>query len=633
MNLFEIRDLTFTYPERNRPALRGVSLSVRAGEFVVLCGKSGCGKSTLLRHLKTVLTPFGERSGEVLFAGRTLESAPQREQASRIGYVLQSADNQIVTDKVWHELAFGLESLGEKTPVIRRRVAEMASFFGIQEWYEKSVTELSGGQKQILALASVLAMQPDVLILDEPTSQLDPIAAEDFIETLKKINDEIGTTIILSEHRLEGALPRADRAVVMQDGQIVCAGAVSEVGLKLRELDNPMLTAMPTPMRVYLAWEGANKDGHVPQTVREGRLFLEEWYAGQDRREPATQGRAESTTPDDKLFRIPVNNNAQGDDTVKTTQGADADIPTPKEPLVAMKDVWFRYERDGRDIVKDLALSVYPGELVCVVGGNGTGKTTMLGAITGENKYYRGRVRVLGHDPKKADGRTLSDAGLAVLPQDPQTLFTRPTVFDNLIDVAYAYAKRRPDAAHSAEAGKAQPITTEDAHLITTEDPHPTTAKNVNRVTPEEVEAEVRRVCELTDTVDLMGFHPYDVSGGEQQRTGLAMALLTKPKLLLLDEPTKGMDSFFKEKFAAILSRLCGDGLGVLMVSHDVEFCAKYADRCALFFAGGVVSEGRPRVFFSGNSFYTTAANRMARGLFPGAVTAEEIIERVSKRT
>jgi energy-coupling factor transport system ATP-binding protein len=582
MNLFEIKNLTFTYPERNRPALNDVSLSVAAGEFVVLCGKSGCGKSTLLRHLKTVLTPFGQRSGEVLYNGRALGSVPQREQASRIGYVLQSADNQIVTDKVWHELAFGLESLGEKTPVIRRRVAEMASFFGVQEWYEKDVTELSGGQKQILALASVLAMQPDVLILDEPTSQLDPIAAEDFIETLKKINDEIGTTIILSEHRLEGALPRADRAVVIADGQIVCAGAVSEVGLKLRELGDPMLTAMPTPMRVYLALEDQGKGGHVPQTVRDGRVYLQEKMSSAGSAEVARDSRL------------------RGNDSVLRGNDKGDALSAGKAPLIEMKDVWFRYERDGRDIVKDLALSVFPGEMVCVVGGNGTGKTTALGVITGENKYYRGRVRVFGLDPKKADGRTLSDAGLAVLPQDPQTLFTRPTVFDNLIDVAYAYAHRRPDDAH--------------------------------HITPEEACAEVRRVCELTDTVDLMGFHPYDVSGGEQQRTGLAMALLTKPKLFLLDEPTKGMDSFFKEKFAAILRRLCADGLGVLMVSHDVEFCAKNADRCALFFNGGIVSEGTPREFFSGNSFYTTAANRMARGLFPGAVTAEEIIEQYDSK-
>ncbi|MDR1042792.1 MAG: ATP-binding cassette domain-containing protein [Clostridiales Family XIII bacterium] len=591
MSIIEVRNLTFTYPERERPALDSVSLSVGEGSFVVVCGRSGCGKSTLLRHFKTVLTPHGVRSGEVFFDGRPLTEAGQREQASRIGFVLQSPDNQIVTDKVWHELAFGLESLGEPTPVVRRRVAEMASFFGIQEWYEKSVFELSGGQKQILALASVMAMQPDVLILDEPTSQLDPIAAEDFIETLKKINDEIGTTIIMSEHRLEGALPRADRAVVMSAGRILCEGTASEVGRELARTGDPMLSAMPTPMRAYLAVEGigeeaeARKDGpdcavdtrddaygyapRVPQTVREGRMWLSK--------------------------RCRAAGSGYSQNVVATGVSGTAVEPVAKTPadkagstLVTLTDVWFRYEREGRDIVKDLNLAVGEGEFVCVVGGNGTGKTTMLGVITGENRYYRGKTRVLGIDPKKAKGRELTGAGLAALPQDPQTLFTRNTVLDNLIDVAKAHIKN--DAM---------------------------------------IEAEVRRVAELADIEGLMGFHPYDISGGEQQRAGLAMALLAKPRLLLLDEPTKGMDGFFKEKFSAILKRLCEGGMGILMVSHDVEFCAKYADRCALFFNGGIVSEGEPRAFFTGNSFYTTAANRMARGVFGEVITAEEIAERI----
>ena len=567
MNQFEVKNLTFSYPERNKEALSEINLSIKAGEFVVFCGKSGCGKSTLLRHLKTVLTPFGKREGEVLFDGKPLGDVPQREQASRIGFVLQSPENQIVTDKVWHELAFGLESLGTTTPVIRRRVAEMASFFGIQEWYEKTVFELSGGQKQILALAAVLAMQPDVLILDEPTSQLDPIAAEDFIETLKKINDEIGTTIILSEHRLEGVLPRADRVVVMSEGKILSEGSSSKTARELKKMNDPMLMAMPTPVRVYLALDDDDSDTPVPQTVREGRLYLTERYGEAEKR--STVILAEET------FARDLGNALRHEENL----------------MVDIKELWFRYERDGRDIVKDLVLKVNSGEFVSIVGGNGVGKSTMLGVLTGENKYYRGKAKVLGLDPKKVKGRELTDAGLAVLPQDPQTLFTRATVFDNLIDVAAVHAKRRGE-----------------------------------KPTPEDIEAEVIRICELTDTVDLMGFHPFDVSGGEQQRTGLSMALLTRPKLLLLDEPTKGMDSFFKDKFSKILKRLCDDGMTVVMVSHDVEFCARYSDRCALYFNGSIVSEGLPRKFFSGNSFYTTAANRMARGVFAEAVTAEDII-------
>lgn len=176
----EIEHFSFYYPEQAEKTLDDLTLTVERGEFLVLCGPSGCGKSTLLRQLKTVLAPHGRRMGHIRFEGRPLEELDQREQSARIGFVQQSPENQIVTDKVWHELAFGLESLGYDTPTIRRRVAEMASFFGIQTWFYKNVTELSGGQKQLLNLASIMAMQPSVLILDEPTSQLDPIAAADF---------------------------------------------------------------------------------------------------------------------------------------------------------------------------------------------------------------------------------------------------------------------------------------------------------------------------------------------------------------------------------------------------------------------------------------------------------------------
>ena len=218
--IFRLSNFTFTYPEQETPTVCDLSVTLRKGEFVTLCGPSGCGKSTLLRQLKTVMAPHGVRTGSILFEGQPLDQLDQRTQSQRIGFVQQSPENQIVTDKVWHELAFGLESLGYDTPTIRRRVAEMASFFGIQIWFYKNVTELSGGQKQLLNLASVMAMRPSILVLDEPTSQLDPIAASDFLATLGKINRELGTTILLTEHRLEEAFPMSDRVLVMDAGQI-----------------------------------------------------------------------------------------------------------------------------------------------------------------------------------------------------------------------------------------------------------------------------------------------------------------------------------------------------------------------------------------------------------------------------
>lgn len=545
MALFEITDLTFTYPEGERPALRGINLRVDAGEFVVLCGKSGCGKSTLLRHFKTVLTPFGKREGRIDFHNKPLEEAENREQAAKIGFVLQNPENQIVTDKVWHELAYGLESLGYDNKAIRLRVAEMASFFGIQDWFYRSVTELSGGQKQLLNLASIMAMQPEVLILDEPTSQLDPIAAADFLSTVRKINQEIGTTVILSEHRLEDALPMADRAVVMDSGKIIIDDLPGQIGYKLKAIEHPMLSAMPAPMRIFLALD-QKAEQECPVTVREGKRFLSR--------------------------HLKKRANRREEQPEQTNMG----------PLIQIKDVWFRYEKNGSDILRDFSAEINQGEMYCVVGGNGTGKTTALSVIAGIQKPYRGKVEINGEDIVKQ--KNLFQKNLGMLPQDPQCLFVKKTLKEDLMEMI--------------------PDQNED-----------------------EKEQKVSKIAKLTEITDFLDMHPYDVSGGEQQRAALAKVLLKEPQILLLDEPTKGMDGFFKRKFAQILEKLKEKGVTVIMVSHDIEFCAEYADRCALFFDGGIVTENRPRAFFAGNSFYTTAANRMCRHLVPDAITVGEAIE------
>lgn len=215
MALLQIENLSFRYPKSERLALDSVTLNIHAGDFVVVCGESGCGKTTLLKLLKRELAPAGEKNGSISYNELLQEELDPRVSAHEIGYVLQNPDNQIVTDKVWHELAFGLENLGIPTQVIRRRVGEMASYFGIQDWFRRNTDELSGGQKQLLNLAAVMVMQPKILILDEPTSQLDPIAAADFIATLQKLNRELGLTILLVEHRLEEVFPIADKVLFM----------------------------------------------------------------------------------------------------------------------------------------------------------------------------------------------------------------------------------------------------------------------------------------------------------------------------------------------------------------------------------------------------------------------------------
>ena len=539
---FEIKDLTFSYASaKGRHSLENVSLTIEQGEFLVLCGKSGSGKSTLLRQLKTVLTPNGKRTGEILFRGVPLKQVSDREQSEKIGFVMQNPDDQIVTDKVWHELAFGLESLGCDQKTMRGRVAEMACYFGIQDWFHRDVATLSGGQKQLLNLASIMAMQPEVLILDEPTSQLDPIAASDFLNTVRKINMELGTTVIITEHRLEDIFPYADRAVVMEKGCVIADDTPGKVGQLLFEQENPMFAAMPTSVRVYY---GAGGTGESPLTVRQGRSWL-------SRRFP--------NRPEKDAIAAP---------------------PLPeevKDPALVLKELWFRYEKDSPDILRGVSAEIPSGSLYAILGGNGAGKSTTLKAISGICRPYRGKVTLFGKPVDKYKSSELFHGCLAMLPQDPKSLFVKKTVREDLSEM------------------------TRD-------------------------KSSIERIAALCQITELLDSHPYDLSGGEQQRAALAKVLLTNPRLLLLDEPTKGIDSFFKETFAGILADLKKQGITIVMVSHDVEFCARYADVVSMFFDGQVLTTDTPRRFFGANSFYTTAAHRMSRHVFEGAVTAEDVI-------
>ncbi|MEE1190748.1 MAG: energy-coupling factor transporter ATPase [Blautia sp.] len=553
MALFEIKDLNFSYPDAGVPAIQKINFSIEQGEFMVICGKSGCGKTTLLRHFKTVMTPYGKREGEILFEGQPLEEISVRKQSAEIGYVLQSPDNQIVTDKVWHELAFGVENLGYDQQTIRLRVAEMASFFGIQNWFSKNVEELSGGQKQLLNLASVMAMQPKVLVLDEPTSQLDPIAASEFLSTIRKINLDLGITVIIIEHRLEEVFPMADKVLVLEDGKQTFFDTPRMVGKELA--DHDLFLAMPSPVQIY---NKTGQEGVCPLTVCEGRNWLEEHYKGQE------EIKEEVKYPEKKRKNL-----------------------SKKEAVISVKEVWFRYEKEGKDIVRDLSLQVKKGELFCILGGNGTGKSTTLSLLSGIHRPYRGKIFLQGRDIRKIPEKELFHHFLGVLPQNPQSLFVGNTVEEDLWEM-------------------------------------------INDLSPlkrKEHKEKIEQVVEDTEIGHLLHMHPYDLSGGEQQRAALAKVLLLEPEILLLDEPTKGLDGFYKSKLAGIFKRLQEKGITILMVSHDIEFCASYADTCAMFFDGAVVTACDSREFFTGNSFYTTAANRMARHIFPDAVTVKDVIE------
>lgn len=542
MDIYTIKNLTFTYGGRKTPALSDINISFERGSFTVLCGKSGSGKTTLLRLLKSATAPSGEISGELLFEGESLTKTDVHRQAAEIGFVGQNPENQTVCDKVWHELAFGLESLGFPTSEIRARVAEMSAFFGIEPWFRKKVSELSGGQVQLLNLAAVMVMRPSVLILDEPTAFLDPIASVEFLETVKRINSELGVTVIISEHNADAVIPMADRIAVLSGGRLEAFGRPVDV---IPKLPGDLMNLMPAPARACIASGGEG----CPITVREGRAWLSD----------AVKSRGAKPVESDKSQAL-------------------------GGVMAELKNVWFRYEKNSADVLRGVNLSVRSGEIYALLGGNGAGKTTAASVLGGLLNPIRGSVFIDGKKLSEIPRAKLYRNLLGVMPQNPQTLFVGETLREDIDDML--------------------------AEL---------------KVPRDEREESARSVLELCELSELENSHPYDLSGGEQQRAALAKILLTKPRILILDEPTKGMDNCFKRTFGEILNRLKADGACVIMVSHDTEFCAEYADRAGLFFDGEIVSEDEPKKFFSQNSYYTTAAAKMARGIIDGAVTCGDI--------
>lgn len=554
--------LKFSYPNQLKKALNNINFSIDEGDFVLICGESGCGKSTLLRHLKPELSPHGQVSGDIYYYSQKINDYSSKQLASEIGYVLQNPDSQIVTDKVWHELAFGLENMGLDTQSIRLRVAEMASFFGIQGWFRKNVNDLSGGQKQLLNLASIMAMQPKILILDEPTSQLDPIAAKDFIDTLVRINKELSTTIIMTEHNLEDIYSVCDKVIVMEDGKVICNDTNYKVADILSgDKNHKMFKSLPTPSKIYNQLngylEGASKS---PLTVKDCRQWL-----------------------NDSMDEVTI---TKLDDTETEINIDEKD----REIAIELKDVYFQYNKISEPTIRDLSFKVYKGEIYSILGGNGTGKSTTLSLVARQRKPQRGKIFINNIEMKKYNNKSLYENNLALLPQNPQSLFVFETVREDLEEVLILQNKDR-----------------------------------------EYIDKEVKRVSKLLDIEHLLEHHPYDLSGGELQRAGMAKVMLLNPKIILLDEPTKGLDAYCKEEIGKMLMKLRDMGVTIVVVSHDIEFSARYSDRCAMFFDGSIVSEGTPKEFFLGNNFYTTVSNRIARNIFEDTLIYEDVVSLCKK--
>ena len=557
MALLRFDKVSFAYPDAGKRALDQVSFSMEEGEYIVVCGESGCGKTTLLRQAKPEITPAGAGDGTIYYREQPLSEVPELTSAMEIGYVQQNPDNQIVTDYVWHELAVGLENMALPTSVIQRKVSEMASFFGMEEWFRKKTSELSGGQKQMLNLASIMAMNPKLLILDEPTSMLDPLAARNLLDTVARINRELGVAVLLCEHRLEDVFQRADRVLLMKQGTVLADDTPENLTFTLQK--------DPTASRIYLGLPGAARifgelqqkgvcpvNKKLPLSIRDARHVLKEL-----------------DLPLEKVKAEPE----------KRTEAAKSN---KEKPALEGKELWFRYDEKGKDILRGLNLSVQRGELLALLGGNGAGKSTLLRILCGLKKPLRGKVK------KDKEMR------LAMLPQSPQALFVYDSVWEDLLD--------------AAKQGRG--------------------ARFVDKVqgNAEAAAERAREVAAKLELTDKLTSHPFDLSGGELQRAAIGKLLLQDADILLLDEPTKGLDAYLKQELAGILKKLTEEGITMLMVTHDLEFAASYADRCALLVDGRITSEEEPHAFFTGNRFYTTTAGLIAEGYLPGAITCGEVI-------
>lgn len=531
MEIFSVKNLSFTYPAMSAKALDNVSFSVKKGEFCVICGQSGCGKTTLLRLLKPQSAPHGNKTGEIYFRSKNLEKCSDEDTAFKIGYVAQNPENQIVTDTVLHELAFTLENMGMPSEDINIKISETATYFGLSKIIEQKTNSLSGGQMQILNLAAAAVAEPEVLVLDEPASQLDPVSAENFFTILDKLNKDLGITVIICEHRLDNLYGTADRIIVMEQGKIISDTTPRNTCKNLCNIskNHPMMLALPVPTRLFSITDSKED---CPITIKEGREFFEKYCNNKN--------------------KITVNkfNNNSGNE------------------ILSVKNVYFRYEKKSDDVLFGLNLSVNEGEIFSVVGANGSGKSTLISVINSRIKPYRGKVKVTQKT--------------ATLPQNPQLLFVKDTLLEDFKTVS------------------------NDAEKI-------------------------NALCKKFNVDNLLSHHPYDLSGGEIQRAGFVKLLLLDPKVILLDEPTKGCDSFTKSELANFLRELSKNGITILLVTHDLDFSAEVSTVCAMLFNGTLSKRLEPHEFFCGKRFYTTSANKISRGIMDGIITTDELISCVKE--
>lgn len=533
--LVEFINYSFYYASNEEsPALRNINLSINKGDLLVFCGMSGSGKTTLLRQLKSEIKPRGKTCGQLIFSNYLTGESSK----NKIAFVMENPSSQIVMDSVWHELAFGLENQGVKAEEIERRIAEIANFFGIESWINRRSSELSGGEKQILNLASNLVLQPDLLILDEPTAQLDPIARRDFLQMLFYIHNETGLTIVISEHNLSDLLEYADQVVLLDKGELEYAGTAQGITKFLLKNNHEYQAVLPVAAKVSGLWK--NKIKTFPISIKEGRDFLENKILFQNKKDKK-----------DKL------------------------IIDKKDVLLEADRLWYRYGPEEDLVLKETSIKIFENEIFAILGANGSGKSTLLYLLSKAFQPLKGKIKIN------------KSSKIAMLGQNPEATFSADSVDQVLREYQKQFSYGREE------------------------------------------------IIEITNRLSissLLNRHPFDLSAGEKQRVALAKILLIEPDILLLDEPVKSLDMLNKKEIRSIFLEL-KDKMSIIFVTHDLDFTAEVADRCALLFNKKLLGHAKTEEFFQENNYFTTTSYRLTRNILEDCINFSDIQDKLLQKT
>ena len=605
MALIEFNNFSFAYmnsdgTESEVKSLDSINLEIDYGDFVLLCGPSGCGKTTLLTNLKKELMPAGRRSGEIKFNGTRIIDMDEISSACDIGYLFQNPDSQIVTDTVIQEIAFPLENIGLPTEEIRNRISEIVAFFGINDILHKNVNELSGGQKQLVNLCSLLVLRPQVLLLDEPMSQLDPIASYEFLSIVRRLNEEFSITVIMSEHKADSIFPFIDKAVFLKDGKIefvdnahnICSEVIDD---EIFENYLPAVTKIYNSLSVkYPSLIKLN----TPLSIREGRRCLNTIH--DDLIKISNDDVDSINLNHDNLHITNKKYHSQEKSGIldKISLGGN------KNALISMNGIYFAYEK-GKLILKNVDFELEKGDFVSLIGGNGVGKSTFLQLLVGILKPIKGKVKY-----KKG-------IKLAYVHQNPMIHFSKDNVKEEFLEsILESKLLQNNSVGFNKE-------TYDDLLKMSNEEFIESDV--LNGLEFDSIEFKFKELIEFFDICDLIDKHPYDCSGGEQQKIVIVKALLQNADVLVLDEPTKGLDPISSKNLANILNSLRDNGITILMTSHDLDFVANNCKRCLMLFDKDIQIDDDPKVIFAENNFYTTFVNRMVKDYVPEIVTLDDL--------